>query len=113
MRVLNKTQNRVIASKAVLADSFFTRAKGLLGRTSLSSDEALVITHCNSIHMFFMKFAIDAIFVDKTHHVVGLLEGIKPNQLSPVFFKSIYVVELKEGKIQESGTKLGDEILWD
>ena len=113
MRILNKTKNCIIASKAILADTFLTRAKGLLGRTLLSRDEALVITRCQSIHMFFMKFAIDAIFVDKTNRVAGLVESIKPNQLSPIFWKSIYVVELCEGTILGTHTSLGDEILLD
>ena len=97
----------------MLADSFLTRGRGLLGRQSISADEALVITQCQSIHMFFMKFTIDAVFVDKTNHVVGLVNAIKPNRLSPIFFKSSYVIELKEGIIKETNTELGDEIVLD
>ena len=84
-----------------------------MGREFILADEALVITRCQSIHMFFMKFAIDAIFVDKTNHVVGVINGIKPNRLSSIFFKSSYVVELKEGRIQETNTQLGDEVIID
>ncbi len=113
MRVLNKTKNRIISSKAVLADSFFTRAKGLLGRTHLAVNEALIITRCQSIHMFFMKFSIDAVFVDRNNRVVGLVQRIKPNQLSPIFFKAMYVIELREGAIKDTNTQMGDEISLD
>ena len=113
MRVLNKTKNRIIAVKATLADSFWTRGKGLLGRQSIPADEALVITQCQSIHMFFMKFPIDAVFVDKTNHVIGLVNAIRPNRLSPIFLKSSYVIELKDGMIKQTYTELGDEIILD
>ncbi|MCA9398623.1 MAG: DUF192 domain-containing protein, partial [Candidatus Omnitrophica bacterium] len=63
-----------------------------------------------SIHMFFMRFAIDAVFVDKNDHVVGLVENIKPWRLSPIFFKASYVIELPAGTIQETGTSKNDKI---
>lgn len=110
MRVLNKTKHCIIASQGQLADTFFSRLKGLLGRSGLSDQEALVITHCNSIHMFFMKFPIDVIFVDKNNYVVGLVEGIKPFQLSKIYFKSNYAVELMQGKIRKINVEIGDSI---
>jgi uncharacterized membrane protein (UPF0127 family) len=82
----------------------------LLGREQLSSKEALLITHCQSIHMFFMKFAIDAVFMDKKEHVVGLVRNIKPGQLSPIFWKSACVIELPVGTIEVTRTQIGDKI---
>jgi len=93
-----------------MADTFFSRLVGLLNRRSLNTGEALMITHCRSIHMFFMRFAIDAIFVDKENRVVGVVEGIKPFCLSPIFFKASYVIELPEGIIKKSRTAIGDQI---
>ena len=84
--------------------------KGLLGKVCLETEEALLITSCNSIHMFFMRFAIDAIFADKTDKVVGLVKNIKPWQISLVFFKSSYVVELLPGVIEATTTELNDQL---
>ncbi|MEI8013139.1 MAG: DUF192 domain-containing protein, partial [Candidatus Omnitrophota bacterium] len=64
----------------------------------------------NSIHMFFMSFAIDAVFIDKCGIVVGLVEEIKPNQMSPVFWKANSVIELPLGTIMQTETCLGDKI---
>jgi len=100
----------VIAQKARAADTFFSRMVGLLNRTSLLKDEALIITRCQSIHMLFMRFSIDAIFVDKNDCVVGLLKGIKPFRLSPIFLRSSYVIEIPEGIIVQTETSLGDKI---
>jgi len=83
---------------------------GLLKRASLRPEEALVITRCQSIHMFFMRFAIDAIFVDRDHSVVGLVQNIKPFRLSPIFFKASSVIEVPPGVIVQSRTAIGDQI---
>ena len=93
-----------------MADTFFSRMTGLLNRKSLKKDEALVITKCQSIHMLFMRFTIDAIFVDKNNCVVGLVKAIKPFQLSPIFFKASYVIEAPAGIIVQTETDLGDKI---
>jgi len=83
---------------------------GLLGRKNISPQEALIISRCNSIHMFFMRFSIDAIFVDRNHCVVGLTPEIKPFHVSPIFFKSNYVIEVAAGIIVEKKISVGDQI---
>ncbi|OGX27575.1 MAG: hypothetical protein A3D10_06280 [Omnitrophica WOR_2 bacterium RIFCSPHIGHO2_02_FULL_48_11] len=110
MKIRNLTQNTVLALEAKTADTSLSRMTGLLNRSSLGDHEALIITHCQSIHMLFMRFAIDVIFVDRTDRVVGLVEGIKPYRLSPIFFKAHYAVEVKEGVIKNSKTQLGDQL---
>jgi hypothetical protein len=99
-----------MAKNAVIADSFLSRMIGLLNRSSLSSGEALVITHCQSIHMMFMRFAIDVVFVDKNDEVIGLVEKIKPFCFSPIFFKSSYAVEFPAGAIARMNIEKGDKI---
>ena len=110
MKILNKTQNTIIASSVVVAQTILSRIVGLLNRPAIFANEALIITECRSIHMFFMKFPIDAIFVDKNNVVVGLVHHIKPFQLSPIFFKAKYVIELPVQTILETKTCLGDII---
>ena len=110
MKIFNRSKGTIVAEKAEIADTVLSRLIGLLNRSSLHSDEALVITQCRSIHMFFMRFPIDAIFVSIDNCVVGLVKGIKPFRLSPVFFKSRYVIEIPEGNIVQSKTSVGDKI---
>ena len=110
MIVKNLTKNILLSAQAELADTFFTRMRGLLGRTAFSQGQALVITHCNSIHMFFMKFPIDAIFLDHSNRVVGEVKHIQPFQMSPVFWTSERVVELPAGTLDRTATSLGDII---
>jgi hypothetical protein len=111
MKIINKTRNIVLADNAAMVDTVFTRLRGLLGRNRLKEGEALVIQPSNSIHMFFMRFAIDALFVDKRNIVTGVCKNMRPWSVSPVFWKSLYVIELAAGVIDTTGTSAGDEIV--
>jgi hypothetical protein len=108
--IANLTRNTTIASHIEIAQDPLSRMKGLLGKNDLSKGEALVITHCQSIHMFFMKFPIDVIFCDRQDRVVGLCLNIKPFCLSAIFFKASFAIELPTGSIAASMTQLGDQI---
>jgi len=108
--IRNLTRNSVVASSVEIAQTSSARMKGLLGRNEFPKGSALIITRCQSIHMFFMKFPIDVIFCDRQNRVVGLCANIKPFRLSPVFFKASYAIELPPGAIASSKTQLGDMI---
>ena len=83
---------------------------GLLGRAKIEQNQALIIGNCNSIHMFFMRFAIDVIFIDKEKKVVGFEKNIKPFQLSKIYWKSTAAIELATGVIDRSKTQIGDQL---
>ncbi len=110
MHIQNITRQTLLASNAVLANTFLSRARGLLGRQALAVGEALIIPQCPQIHMFFMKFPIDVVFADKNRNVVGLVKNIKPFSLSSFFFRGHYAIELKAGTIAESGIQVGDRL---
>lgn len=108
MTITNLSQRTLLASQAVLASTTIQRMQGLLGRKSLPSGEALIIANCQSIHMMFMKFPIDVIFIDKKGKVIGLCSNIQPFCFSPIFFKAYQAIELPSGTILQSKTALGD-----
>ncbi len=110
MPIVNLTRKTFLADSVETADTSLKRMRGLLGRGSIKPGEALVIPQCKSIHMFFMKFAIDVVFLDENNKVVGLKERIKPFAVSPVFWKSSCAVELPVGTIKGTGTQVGDQI---
>ena len=76
----------------------------------ISKDEALLIYPCNSIHMFFMRFSIDVLFVDKNNEIIYLLENFIPWKISRIIWKSYYVIELPCGTIKKTNTNIGDII---
>jgi uncharacterized membrane protein (UPF0127 family) len=71
----------IFGVKALVASKFFQRAKGLIGRSSLPRGEGLLIERCNAIHTFFMKFPIDAVFLDRHGRVVRIVRAIRPWRL--------------------------------
>lgn len=104
----NQTRSKLIADNVLIADSFFKRLKGLLGTDSLMKGTGIYIVPCAQIHMFGMKYAIDAVFVDKNNEVVGLVENIKPGQLSRSFRKARGCLEVPSGTILDTGVSVGD-----
>lgn len=68
----------VLGVDAEVAETFAQRAKGLIGRRGLKPGTGLLITRCNCIHTFFMKFPIDAVFLDREGKVVKTVRGIPP-----------------------------------
>ena len=110
MPIVNLTRSTTLANSVEMADTPRKRMRGLLGRESMKEGNSLVITQCQSIHMFFMKFAIDVVFIDAKNKVVGLQVRIKPFQLSPIFWKSACAVELPAGTIEATQTQVGDQI---
>lgn len=93
-----------------MAGTFFARMMGLLNRRSLNEGEGLVILSCRQIHMIFMRFPIDVIFVDKTHKVAGLVRNIQTFRFSPVFWNASFAIELPITTIEKSQTQPGDSI---
>lgn len=95
------------AGSVWMADSWMLRARGLLGRVKLAPDEAMHIAPCNSIHCFFMAYAIDAIFLDARGNVVQLSPNVAPWRLR-FCWSGASVVELLSGEIARIGLGLGD-----
>jgi len=108
--ITNLTRQYVMASSVKIAQNPWQSVKGLLGRESLPQGDALVLPHCQSIHMVFMKFPIDVIFCDAQNKVVGLCARINPFCFSPIFFKASYAIELSAGSIEASQTQIGDQV---
>ena len=110
VRVINATRGAVLAERAGLADSTMTRAVGLLGQANLPEGSGLVIDPCTSIHMFFMRFAIDALYVAHNGTVVRVVPNLRPWRLGPISLRSRYVVELPAGTAARTGTQPGDQV---
>jgi uncharacterized membrane protein (UPF0127 family) len=110
MTIHNITKGITIADKAVKAANFLARGRGLMLAPPLAAGGALVIEPCNSIHMFFMRYPLDIIFLDKHGTVLFMYEGIKPWRLGRVVRGAKSAVELPEGTIAASRTEVGDKL---
>lgn len=108
VRIINLTRGAVLADRAAIANTSETRRAGLLERTGLEPGEGLWILPCEAVHCFFMKFTIDVVFLDRQKRVVKLAPNLKPWRMAGSF-RARSVVELPAGRIQETGTRVGDE----
>ena len=113
----NVTRSTTLASSVELATSFWARFMGLMGRAPLPAGAGLWIGGTNGIHMFFMRFAIDAVFLGRpaaaggARTVVGLSRGLRPwIGLVPLVRGADGVLELPVGAIDASTTQVGDEV---
>jgi uncharacterized protein len=110
MKVVNLRSGSVLGDRIMRADTFFARARGLLGRSSLEPGEGLWIEPCSRIHMFCMRFAIDAVFVDRDRRVTRLVAALGPWRVAGGGPAAHAVLELGVGAIQASSTGLGDAL---
>lgn len=73
----------------------------------------MVIDPCTSIHMFFMRFPLDVLYMSRDNVVVRAQEGIKPWRIGPLRTRdAAYVIELPAGTIARTTTQVGDKIVF-
>ncbi|HET7700881.1 MAG TPA: DUF192 domain-containing protein [Candidatus Limnocylindria bacterium] len=110
-RVRNQTRGTVLATRCAVADSFFTRAFGLIPRARLADGEGLLITRTSTITMWLMRFPIDAVFIDRSGRVVRVAADLPPWRFAVAARGAQDVLELPSGTAARTGTQAGDELL--
>ena len=88
------------------ADTFFSKTLGLMGKET--ADPGLLITRCTSIHTFFMKTAIDAVFIDAKGRAVELIARLRPWRIVLPVRGASEVLELEPGTILKFILKKND-----
>jgi uncharacterized membrane protein (UPF0127 family) len=103
---------KVLADQCLLANTFFSRLKGLLGKRGLSSSEALLLIPCDMVHTLGMRFPIDVIFVNKLGEILKIEDDLKPNRLAARVRNAHGVVEMAAGMAKKLGLVPGDILRW-
>lgn len=102
-----------VAHQCFIADSFFTRLRGLIGTKALLEGEGLFLSHCNDIHMWFMSIPIDVVFVKKqnenTFQITSLHPQVKPWKFVPLHdAHADHTLELAPHTIERCHLQKGD-----
>jgi len=100
MKLINLRNGDIIADRVEIADGFLTRLAGLMGRRGMPENSALVLAPCSSMHTFFMRFSINAVFLDGQGEVVHMIPEMPPYRISPVVKNAKMVVELPGGTVK-------------
>ena len=112
----NATRGTVLAHSLESGDSLWAKFMGLMGRPSLAPGAGLWLPESNGIHMMFMRFPIDAVFVGRPgagglRPVVSVHRGLRAwRGLVPLVRAAHGVLELPVGTIDASGTVVGDQV---
>jgi uncharacterized protein len=117
LRVRNLTRSTELAGSVEVADSFGARFRGLMGRPPLAPGGGLWLTGTSNIHMFFMRFAIDAVFLgrpaaDGTRRVVAVHANLRPWTGIVWYARGADgCLELPAGTAEATGTRPGDVVV--
>jgi uncharacterized membrane protein (UPF0127 family) len=107
--LVNAKTGAAIATSIETAFDSKTRNKGLLGRDGLPSGSALILAPCSSIHTFFMRFAIDVLFVDRRGVVLRSASNLGPWRIA-LSLRAFAVIEMPAGTLTTANTRRGDTV---
>jgi len=107
--LMNASRDEVLVENLTIADRPVARMVGLLGRHYLPAAEGLLIKPCNAIHMMFMNFAIDVVFLDRDLQVLKIVKGLRPWRMAACGGASM-VLELGTGTAGRKGLEVGHRL---
>ena len=108
-QVRNLTRGTSIGDAIDTAETSAERRTGLLKHDKLDAGAGLWIVPCEAVHTFFMKFAIDLIYIDRKRRVRGIVRAVPPWRFS-ICWPAHSVLELPPGTIDRTNTRKGDEL---
>jgi uncharacterized protein len=106
---LERDDGSLVCERCLLAETPLTRARGLLGRAGLERGEGILLRPASSIHMWFMRFAIDAVFLDGEDRVLRIASDLRPWRLAGCKGAKA-VLELPAGECETVGLSPGDTV---
>src|ERR1700722_14312586 len=111
-QAFNQTRQAYLATALAIADTHWTRLRGLLGVRShdFRNGSGLWIVPCHGVHTLGMGFAIDAVYLDGSLTVVHVERELRPWRFAPVRMRAASVLELPSRTVAETGTEVGDRI---
>lgn len=118
VRAMNQTRGTVLCARLQNAGGLAGQGRGLLGRDGLEPGTGMLFengrfTPFMWMHMFFMRFAIDIVFLGRGNTVIRINRRLRPWRVSSVVFGARSALELPAGASDESSTQTGDQIAFE
>lgn len=116
VRAMNRTRGTILCERLEKAVTSLERSRGLLGRKSLEPGAGMLfiagrLTPFLWMHMFFMRFPIDIVFLDRSGKVLKIDHCLRPWRVSSLVFGAHQALELAAGSAAQSGARPGDQIV--
>jgi uncharacterized membrane protein (UPF0127 family) len=105
--------SRPLATRVRLADRFWLRARGLLGRPRLAEDEGLLLRPCRAVHTWGMRYPIDVAFLDPGGTVLASYPSLAPSRRTRRHSNADCALELPAGALARSAVRVGDRLRWE
>jgi uncharacterized membrane protein (UPF0127 family)/CheY-like chemotaxis protein len=106
--IINLTNGRCVCV-GELAERPLLRMRGLMGRQGLPAGEGILLRPAPSIHTAFMRFSIDALFLDRDLRVLDIVEDLRPWRIASER-RARAVLELAAGESARCGVHVGDRL---
>jgi uncharacterized membrane protein (UPF0127 family) len=112
MRIVNRTRGTRLGERVMLADTWWGRFRGFLGRIPPIEGEGILLSPCDAIHTWGMGFALDVVFLDSSGSVLAVRENVEPWSRPIRVAGARHVLEVPPGTVRASGTLVGDACSW-
>ena len=111
-RAFNQTRQAYLATALAVADTHWTRLRGLLGlrASDFRNGSGLWIVPCHGVHTLGMGFPIDVVYLDRAMTVIHIQGDLQPWRFAPVRTRASSVLELPCRTAAETSTEVGDKI---
>ena len=111
----NQTRGTVLCDRLEIADTMAAQSRGLLGRDGLDAESGMLFEGSRVVpfmwmHMFFMRFPIDIVFLNKDSRVIAINHRLKPWRVSSLALGARRALELQAGTAARCNTEIGDQI---
>src|ERR1700741_4533912 len=105
-------EGATLCERCEIAESMVARTRGLLGRPGLEPGGGMLIDPAGSVHMFFMRFPIDVVFLARDRTVVGVKHRLGPWRIAHARH-AVAALELPAGRVAELGVERGDVLVFE
>ncbi|MGE5801969.1 MAG: DUF192 domain-containing protein [Gemmatimonadota bacterium] len=109
----NVTRGHVLGTWIAVADRWWPRLRGLLGRSPLRPGAGLLLRPCRAVHTFGMSYPVDVAFVDQEGSVVAVYHRLAPGHCSRWHKGAECALEVPAGTLAMTGTREGDRLTWE
>lgn len=118
LRAVNQTRATVLCERLEEAGGMTGKSRGLLGRDRLAAEagmlfEAARLEPFMCMHMLFMRFAIDIVFLNRAGIVIRINHNLRPWRISSIVWGARKALELPAGGAARSQTEVGDQIIFE
>lgn len=112
VKVINTSKDSVLGAQVAIADRWWSRVRGFLGRPAPNHGEGILLSPCRAVHMLGVSFPLDVIFVDRHGRVVAVYPTLEPGGRTSYHLNAEYALEVPAGTIAATSTTPQDLLAW-